>query len=249
VSFPIGAGTVISTDSVPVGDYLAAFLRRPTGYPLPVTPAGAGAPSGIALLLSGAPASVGAEGYQLDVTGTAVVIRARQPAGLFAAVQTLRQLLPSTVESATVQPGPWNVPGGRVVDYPRFAYRGAMLDVARHFFTVAQVERYVDQLARYKVNYFHLHLADDQGWRIAINGWDRLTSYGGGTQVGGGPGGFYPQDDYRAIVAYAQQRFITVVPEVTSRVLVPGDPGPPGSSGPPRRRRRCAAASAAGPRS
>jgi hexosaminidase len=89
-----------------------------------------------------------------------------------------------------------------------------MLDVARHFFTVAQVERYVDQLARYKVNTLHLHLADDQGWRIVINGWERLATYGGSTQVGGGPGGYYTQADYAAIVAYAQARYITVVPEI-----------------------------------
>jgi hexosaminidase len=203
VSFSIGTGTAISTDSTPVGDYLAGLLRPSTGYPLPVGPA-SGEPAGIALLLSGAPDSVGDEGYTLDVSSTAVVIRARKPAGLFEGVQTLRQLLPSTVESRTVRPGPWKVPGGHVTDYPRFAYRGAMLDVARHFFTVAQVERYLDQIAAYKVNYFHLHLSDDQGWRIAITGWDRLTSVGGSTEVGGGPGGFFTQDDYRAIVAYAQ---------------------------------------------
>ncbi|OLE25581.1 MAG: beta-N-acetylhexosaminidase [Actinobacteria bacterium 13_1_20CM_3_71_11] len=211
--YGITSATTIATDSAPVGQYLAAILRRSTGYPLPVkTPSGGSA--GIALLLSGAPAQVGDEGYTLDVTGSGVVIRARKAAGLFEGVQTLRQLLPSTVESRTVKPGPWPVPGGHVLDYPRFAYRGAMLDVARHFFTVAQVERYLDEIALYKVNRFHLHLSDDQGWRIAITGWERLASYGGGTEVGGGPGGFYTQDDYKAIVAYAQQRFITVVPEI-----------------------------------
>jgi hexosaminidase len=212
-SYSIGTGTVISTDSTPVGEYLASILRPSTGYPLPVR-APSGTPKGIALLLSGAPERVGAEGYTLDVGSTAVVIRARKPAGLFAGVQTLRQLLPSTVESRTVKPGPWKVSGGHVTDYPRFAYRSAMLDVARHFFTVAQVERYIDEIALYKVNYLHLHLSDDQGWRIAINGWDRLATYGGGTAVGGGPGGYYTQADYQAIVAYAQQRFITLVPEI-----------------------------------
>jgi hexosaminidase len=213
VTFTIRPGTAIATDSAPVGEYLAGFLRRSTGYPLPVKPA-KGEPAGITLLLSGAPSTVGDEGYQLDVTRTAVVIRARRAAGLFAGVQTLRQLLPPTVDSATVRPGPWNVPGGHVVDFPRFVYRGAMLDVARHFFSVGQVERYIDQIARYKVNRFHLHLSDDQGWRIAIKGWDRLATYGGGTAVGGDPGGFYTQDDYRTIVAYAAARFITVIPEI-----------------------------------
>ncbi|OLB82520.1 MAG: beta-N-acetylhexosaminidase [Actinobacteria bacterium 13_2_20CM_2_71_6] len=214
VSYQIRSDTVISTDSAPVGEYLATVLRRSTGFPLPVRPASA-APHGIALLLSGAPDSVGDEGYQLDVTGTGVVLRARRPAGLFTGVQTLRQLLPSTVESSTVQRGPWTVPGGHVLDHPRFAYRGAMLDVARHFFGVAQVERYIDQIALYKVNHLHLHLADDQGWRIDITGWERLASYGGGTQVGDpNHGGFYTQADYQAIVAYAAARFITVVPEI-----------------------------------
>jgi hexosaminidase len=215
VSFPLRSSTVISTDAPAVGEYLAAVLRRSTGYPLPVRPATGGAPKGIALLLTGAPAGVGDEGYQLDVTGTAVVVRARRAAGLFEGVQTLRQLLPSRVEAPTVQPGPWAVPAGHVLDHPRFAYRGAMLDVARHFFTVAQVQRYIDQVARYKVNHFHLHLSDDQGWRIAVNGWDRLATFGGGTQVGDpNHGGYYTQDEYRAIVAYAQARFVALVPEI-----------------------------------
>src|SRR2546421_5263026 len=213
-SFAIRSNTVISTDSAPVGEYLAGFLRRSTGFALPVKPAH-GAPAGITLLLSGASASVGDEGYQLDVTKTAVVIRARKAAGLFEGVQTLRQHLPAAVESGTVRLGPWNVPAGHVLDFPRFAYRGAMLDVARHFFTVAQVERYVDEVARYKVNRFHLHLSDDQGWRIAIKGWERLATFGGGTQVGDpNHGGFYTQADYRALVTYAAARFITVVPEI-----------------------------------
>src|SRR5205814_7560830 len=126
-----------SVDAAAVGGYLAAILRRSTGYALPVVDAPAGSPGkGVSLLLSGADPSVGAQGYQLDVTASAVVLRAAKPAGLFAGVQTLRQLLPPAVESATVQPGPWTVPGGHVVDHPRLAYRGAMLDVARHFFTV-----------------------------------------------------------------------------------------------------------------
>jgi hexosaminidase len=89
-----------------------------------------------------------------------------------------------------------------------------MLDVARHFFTVAQVKRYIDEIALYKVNYFHLHLSDDQGWRIAINSWPNLAAHGGSTEVGGGPGGYYTQADYSAIVSYAKSRYITVVPEI-----------------------------------
>ncbi len=93
------------------------------------------------------------------------------------------------------------MPAGRIVDYPRFAYRGAMLDVARHFFAPDEVKRYIDQIALYKINTLHLHLADDQGWRIEIKSWPRLTTYGGSTEVGGGPGGYYTQDQYRDLVA------------------------------------------------
>lgn len=110
--------------------------------------------------------------------------------------------------------GPGTVPGGTVTDAPRFAYRGAMVDVARHFFTVEQVKRYVDQLAQYKINTLHLHLTDDQGWRIAIDSWPRLAQYGGASEVGGGPGGHWTKDEYRDLVAYASERYVGVVPEI-----------------------------------
>jgi len=211
--YTLGAGTEIASDAPDVAGYLAGILRPSTGFAVPVRDT-AGGPAAITLLLSGAPPAVGAEGYQLDITADGVTVRAATGDGLFAGVQTLLQLLPTAVRGSTVQPGPWPLAGGRITDYPRFAHRAAMLDVARHFFTVAQVERYLDQIALYKVNRLHLHLADDQGWRIAINGWDRLTSYGGSTQVGGGPGGYYTQSDYQAIVQYAQARHITVIPEI-----------------------------------
>ncbi|MEE4546614.1 family 20 glycosylhydrolase [Streptomyces sp. V4-01] len=219
VAYPLTASTAIHTDAASgaaaqIGAALAAVLRPSTGYALPVSSTTTTPASGISLLLSGAPASVGAQGYQLDVTATQVVIRAQQPAGLFAGVQTLRQILPPQIEAASVQPGPWSVPGGHILDYPRYGYRGAMLDVARHFFTVAQVERYIDQLSQYKIDYLHLHLTDDQGWRIAVNGWPDLTAIGGATGVGGRSGGFYTQADYQALVAYAAARYVTVVPEI-----------------------------------
>ncbi|GIH20366.1 beta-N-acetylhexosaminidase [Rugosimonospora africana] len=210
-TFTLGPAATIASDAADVGTYLAGVLRPSTGYPVPVSTGGTGT---IELLLSGAPASVGAQGYQLTITATDVVIRANQAAGLFAGVQTLLQLLPPAVQSRTTAPGPWTAPGGTIVDYPRFAYRGAMLDVARHFFTVAQVERYIDEIAQYKINYLHLHLSDDQGWRIAVTSWPRLATYGGSTEVGGGPGGYYTQSDYSAIVAYAASRYVTVIPEI-----------------------------------
>jgi hexosaminidase len=219
------------------GDYLAGVLRPSTGYRLPVT--AHGGTDGIRLRIvpevkqpgakgadeKGADADglaakgpgaegLGAEGYRLEVTRRAVTISARTSAGLFHGIQTLRQLLPASVERATRQPGPWKVSGGTITDAPRYAWRGAMLDVSRHFFTVDQVKAYVDQLALYKINKLHLHLSDDQGWRIAIDSWPRLAAYGGSTQVGGGPGGYYTKADYREIVRYAAERHLTVVPEI-----------------------------------
>ncbi|MFI0778381.1 beta-N-acetylhexosaminidase [Streptomyces sp. NPDC021212] len=214
------------------GDYLAGVLRPSTGYRLPVTARGGG--DGIRLRIvrdvrqrdasrrdaaqRGAQRlgaeRLGAEGYRLEVTRRAVTISARTSAGLFHGIQTLRQLLPASVERATRQPGPWRISGGTITDVPRYAWRGAMLDVSRHFFTVDQVKAYVDQLALYKINKLHLHLSDDQGWRIAIDSWPRLATYGGSTQVGGGPGGFYTKADYREIVRYAASRHLTVVPEI-----------------------------------
>ncbi|AZQ34948.1 beta-N-acetylhexosaminidase [Streptomyces cyaneochromogenes] len=192
-----------------VGEYLATVLRPSTGYRIPVTAHGG---AGIRLRLAKGP--YGAEGYRLDSGANGVTITAARAAGLFHGVQTLRQLLPAAVEKDSVQPGPWLVAGGTIKDTPRYGWRGAMLDVSRHFFTVDQVKRYVDQLALYKINKLHLHLSDDQGWRIAVDSWPRLATYGGSTQVGGGPGGYYTKADYKEIVRYASSRYLEVVPEI-----------------------------------
>ncbi len=212
VTYTITSASAIHADSAAtsIGDYLAGILRPSTGFTLPVS-TGAG---DISLLLSGAPASVGADGYQLDVTATGITVRANQPVGLFHGVATLRQLLPVTADATTVQSGPWPVPGGEIIDYPRFTHRGVMLDVARHFFPVATVKRLIDEVALYKVSFLHLHLSDDQGWRIVIDSWPNLATYGGSTAVGGDPGGYYTKADYTDIVNYAASRFITVIPEI-----------------------------------
>ena len=203
-----------SPEATRVGEFLAGLLRPSTGYRLPVSTGDQpDRPGDIVLTLTGDD-RLGTEGYDLTVTDRSVTLRAARPAGLFFGVQTLRQLLPAQVESHSVRPGPWLVPGVQITDHPRFAWRGASLDVARHFFTVAEVQRYIDLLSLYKMNTLHLHLSDDQGWRIAVDGWPRLTSVGGRTEVGGGPGGFYTQDDYRRIVNYAAERYVTVVPEI-----------------------------------
>jgi hexosaminidase len=217
-SFTVEASTRIrvSPRAGGVASYLAGVLRPSTGYPLPVVEDGLGDSDGdIVLILSGADPRIGRHGYELTATSRLLAIRAEEPAGLFAGVQTLRQLLPASVESATAQAGVvWTVPAGRIVDFPRFGYRGAMLDVARRFFPVDEVRRYLDHLALYKINHLHLHLTDDQGWRIAIKQWPNLTEYGGGTEVGDGSGGYYDQSDYAEIVAHAAERFITIVPEI-----------------------------------
>ncbi|WP_309061443.1 beta-N-acetylhexosaminidase [Streptomyces sp.] len=192
-----------------VGAYLAGVLRPSTGYRLPVTEHGRG---GIRLRLAKGP--FGAEGYRLDSGRSGVTLTAAEPAGLFHGVQTLRQLLPAAVEKDSVQPGPWLVAGGTIEDTPRYAWRGAMLDVSRHFFAVDEVKRYIDQLALYKINKLHLHLSDDQGWRIAVDSWPRLATYGGSTEVGGGPGGYYTKADYKEIVRHAASRHLEVVPEI-----------------------------------
>jgi hexosaminidase len=200
-----------------VADDLAALLRPATGFPLRVVPrSDAAAPDdSIVLRLGADDSTLGDEGYDLTISHTGVDISANAAAGLFHGMQTLRQLLPASIEAKHPVPGPWHVVGGRVVDYPRFAYRGAMLDVTRHFFPVADVERYIDELALYKVNVLHLHLSDDQGWRIAIDGWPNLAAHGGLSEVGSRTtGGYYTKADYTAIVRYAQARFITVVPEI-----------------------------------
>ncbi|MGC4863914.1 family 20 glycosylhydrolase [Micromonospora sp. DT53] len=197
-----------------VAEQLAQLLRPATGYPLPVTDTSTPEPDGgIALVLDDS-TDLGAEGYRLDITTDGVRVTAATAAGLFHGAQTLRQLLPAAIESPTPVTGRWALPGGTITDAPRFPYRGAMLDVARHFFAVEDVLRVVDHLARYKLNHLHLHLTDDQGWRIAVDSWPKLTTVGATTEVGGGPGGHYTKADYTRIVSYAAARHITVVPEI-----------------------------------
>jgi hexosaminidase len=203
-----------SRGAAQVASDFAATLRWATGYPLPVVRTNAPATAGNIALRLGGPTTLGPEGYELRVSPSQVALVARAAAGLFYATQTLRQLLPAAVESRTVRPGPWTVPVGRIRDAPRFRWRGAMLDVARHFFGVADVEHLIDAMARYKLNRLHLHLSDDQGWRLQIKSRPRLTTHGAKTAVGGGPGGYYTQRQYRELVAYAGRRYITVVPEI-----------------------------------
>ncbi len=201
-----------NADATRIAEQLATILRPSTGYPIPISSAGASARRAIILRLSG---DAGAEGYQLIVARDSVRITAGTPAGLFYGTQTLRQLLPPQIEShMALSPMAWMAPAVRVTDRPRYAWRGAMLDIARHFLTMKEIKQYVDLLALYKMNVLHLHLSDDQGWRIEIKSRPKLTALGSATQVGGGPGGFFTQDEYSEIVRYAQDRFVTIVPEI-----------------------------------
>ncbi|MEP2024866.1 MAG: beta-N-acetylhexosaminidase [Reichenbachiella sp.] len=151
---------------------------------------------------------LGEEGYELEITKSQISISANQPQGIFYGLQTLMQLMPLSGDESV------ELPTGTIRDYPRYAYRGSMLDVSRHFFGVDDVKRYIDFIAAYKMNILHLHLTDDQGWRIEIKSKPNLTAMGASTEVGGGPGGFYTQMQYLEMVQYAADRFITIIPEI-----------------------------------
>jgi hexosaminidase len=150
----------------------------------------------------------GEEGYELVISESGVRLSAGRPAGLFYGVQTLLQLMPADPARTL------SLPAVSIRDIPRFAWRGAMLDVARHFFSVQDVKRYIDLISHYKMNRLHLHLTDDQGWRIEIKSWPNLTEFGARTQVNGNGGGYYTQEDYKEIVEYACSRYVTIVPEI-----------------------------------
>lgn len=218
--FTVVPATIVTFEGgdqvVRLAEYLADLIGTAAGPGSPSVKPAAGPATG-AIHLALRPDASGAEGYDLTVTTDGVSIVASEPAGLFYGVQTLRQLLPWFIEYEAVRMDrnrSVTIPPVHIVDAPRYPWRGAMLDVARHFFTVGEVKRYIDLLAMYKMNRLHLHLADDQGWRIEIKSWPNLTAQGGSTEVGGGPGGFYTQAQYADLVAYAQSRFVTIVPEI-----------------------------------
>jgi hexosaminidase len=156
----------------------------------------------------------GPEAYSLSITKDSVILNSLTAAGAFRGIQTIRQLIPEESNDTLTTNPIWAIPTGKIMDNPQFEYRGSMLDVARHFFSVTDVKKYIDLLAYYKYNVLHLHLTDDQGWRIEIKSWPLLTEIGGSTEVGGEAGGFYTQEEYKEIVAYAAERHIMIVPEV-----------------------------------
>jgi hexosaminidase len=230
----VRSGTKILTDaaSLETGRYLAGQLRKSTGYQLPVgLKAGARDTKGsIILTTDNSKTILGAEGYELTVASDSVIIRASDEAGVFYGVQSLLQLLPPEVFAMKpIQGIAWNLPCVQIEDQPRFQWRGLMLDVSRHFSNKDEIKHLLDLMALHKLNTFHWHLVDDQGWRIEIKKYPRLTEIGAWRKNVGfkldpkdtiayGPdgryGGFYTQADVREIVAYAQARHITIVPEI-----------------------------------
>jgi hexosaminidase len=206
--------TYDKAEAKPVAEMLAQRLNTPTGFGFKAQQ-GKGA---IQLNLNATPNQVlGKEGYTLESTSKGVVITANQPAGLFYGMQTLIQLLPKEIESKSVSKSTWSIPSVKITDYPRFVWRGIMLDVSRHFFPKEEVKQYIDQIARLKINTFHWHLTDDNGWRIEIKSLPKLTQVGAWRVPRGGKateGGFYTQEDIKEIVKYAQERNVTIVPEI-----------------------------------
>jgi len=210
-----------------VAEMLVQKLNTPTGFSLRAREGNSGS---IRLNLDKKNHSViGKEGYTLTVSPRGIIITANEPAGLFYGMQTLFQLMPKEIDGKAVAHQKWMVPAVQITDYPRFAWRGIMLDVSRHFFSKKEVEEYIDQIARFKYNRFHWHLTDDNGWRIEIKSYPKLTTVGAwrvkryghfGDRMAPKPGepatvgGFYTQDDIREVVKYAQDRFVTIVPEI-----------------------------------
>lgn len=214
-------------ESREIAEMLARKLNVATGFNLKATQGNKGA---IQLNLNSVPdPQLGKEGYSLVSTSKSIIISANQPAGLFYGMQTLLQLLPVEIESKEVVKLKWMVPAVSIKDFPRFAWRGLMLDVSRHFFTKEEVKLYLDEMARFKFNTFHWHLTDDEGWRIEIKSLPKLTEVGAWRVPRAGhfgdrefpkpgeaatDGGFYTQDDIKEIVAYAKTLNITIVPEI-----------------------------------
>ena len=197
-----------------IGEWLADLIGSTRESTPRVVDEPAVAARAIALRIRPDDARLGPEGYELTVAASGVSVTGGGAAGLFYGVQTLRQLMPPAVEFTARRPAPIEIPAAHIVDRPRFEWRGMMLDVARHFLPPRDVKRFIDLLALYRMNRLHLHLSDDQGWRIEIRSWPNLTAIGGSSAVGGHPGGFYTQEEFADLVAYAHARFITIVPEI-----------------------------------
>ncbi|HRX84052.1 MAG TPA: beta-N-acetylhexosaminidase [Phycisphaerae bacterium] len=218
-SFRLAADTPIACDATaqPVAEYLAELMEAWFGRrPEVATLAANAAPRGLVLTTEHADPKLGEEGYALTIDGNGVRMTAPAAHGLFYAVQTIRQLADGAAADADgTRNNGLQLPCVRIVDQPRFAWRGMHLDVCRHFMPLEFVKKYIDLLAYHKMNVFHWHLTEDQGWRIEIKQYPRLTEFSAWRMEDGKRyGGFYTQDEVREVLAYARQRFVTVVPEI-----------------------------------
>ena len=194
-----------------VAEFFANKLKTSTGFNLAVSET-----EGNIVLNIDPALEMNAEGYKLVVTPTGIEITAKAGAGAFYGMQTVLQLLPAEIESKSVVKTDWTLPCVTIEDAPRFAYRGLMCDPCRHFMTVEEVKRQIDVMAMLKINQFHWHLTEDQGWRMEIKKYPKLTEVGAVRTEGEGTthGGFYTQEEMKEVVAYAAERFITVIPEL-----------------------------------
>ncbi|MEQ1822683.1 MAG: beta-N-acetylhexosaminidase [Fimbriimonadaceae bacterium] len=214
---------LVSAETKGIGQQLQQRIETSTGLKLKVGTTGTG--KAITLKLEPDLKRLGDEGYRLEVGPQGVSIRALKPAGVYYAVQSLLQLFPASIYAGTKMKADWTAPACSVEDYPRFKWRGGHLDVGRHFMPAPDVKRFIDGLAMHKMNTFHWHLTEDQGWRIEIKRYPKLTEVGSKradtmlnyspAQYEGKPhGGFYTQSEVRDIVKYAAERFVTIVPEI-----------------------------------
>ncbi|MFZ9044684.1 MAG: beta-N-acetylhexosaminidase [Cyclobacteriaceae bacterium] len=215
--FPLDKYTVIEVDEtnpalVPIANYLAEKIGVKTGLDITVG-ASKNAKSRIAIALASTSID-NPEAYQMTIDNESIMLRANTPAGAFRGIQTIRQLIPETSNKALANNEIWVIPSGEIKDAPQYAFRSTMLDVSRHFFDAEYVKKYIDLIAYYKLNALHLHLSDDQGWRIEIKSWPKLTEVGGSSAVGGGPGGYYTQEEFKEIVSYANDRYLSIIPEI-----------------------------------
>jgi len=219
-AFGLDQNTVIYTTQTAqgfaeVGQFLSDKIKDKTQLRIPVNDAGDAQVDRIIYINQSDSTNLASdEAYQIYITKDSLILNAKTAEGAFRGIQTIRQIIPETSNDTLVEHPMWLIPTGKIMDNPNFEYRGSMLDVARHFFSVEDVKKYIDVLAYYKYNVLHLHLSDDQGWRIEIKSWPKLTEIGGSTEVGGESGGFYTQEEYKDIVAYAAEQYITIVPEI-----------------------------------
>ena len=197
-----------------IAEFIREKLNSSTGFDLQIIASDKPADGSIYLTTINSNKELGNEGYEMDTTSKGVKITAYKPEGISRGVQTLRQMLPPEIDSNTVVDNiEWTVAASVIKDKPEYSYRGLMIDVARHFFTVDEIKRQIDLAAQYKINRVHLHLSDDQGWRLEIKKYPDLTLIGVSTVVSGGPGGYYTQEQFKDIVNFAMQRYVEIVPE------------------------------------